>query len=80
MLTYSCSVNDLKDQRTNRVGVKAGTGTFQALVSLRTGLQFRKAIADISYFNTEENYYVLDVLVTVKKMSQSEIMRREKAE
>ena len=73
-------MTDLKHIRTDRAGVKAGEGILQPLVSLRTGLQFRKAIADIDYFNSDKDYYVLDVLVTVKKMTNSEIARREKAE
>ena len=73
-------MTDLKHIRTDKAGVKAGEGILQPLVSLRTGLQFRKAIVDVAYFNSDEDYYVLDVLVTVKRMTNSEIARREKAE
>ena len=51
----------------------------QDLESLRTGLQLRKALVSIAYYNNEHSYYVMDILVTVKQMSRSEILRREKA-
>ena len=51
----------------------------QDLEALRTGLQLRKALVAVAFYIEEHSYYVLDVLVTVKPMSRSEMSRREKA-